>query len=219
MTQQQIRGIIFDMDGVISDTAVLHYQAWKRVADEEGLAFSRADYARMSGTTRTENLRLFTEGLDVDEATKQNWMVRKNDYFLEMIEQMQPGDAMPGIERLIHEAKAAGLKVAVGSSSRNARPVLTRLGLIDEFDVIGDGHTVVRSKPASDLFMWVAGALGLHPWEILVIEDSPKGVTAANNGGFNVVGVGHLDLSAASAQYDTLAAVSLMELIAQLQPA
>jgi len=213
-----IRGIIFDLDGVIADTAEFHYLAWKQLADEEGLTFTRADYLAMSGTKREENLRLFTQGLDVDEVTKQAWMERKNRYLVERIERLQPHDTAPGIVRLLDEAQTDGIKVGIGSSSRNARLVLHYLQLTDRFEVIGDGDTVVNSKPQPDIFLWVAGALRLHPRETIVIEDSPAGIQAARHGGFYAVGVGDNPLHEAHAVFPNFADVSLSELFEALTP-
>ena len=207
-----IRGIIFDLDGVIADTAEFHYLAWKQLADEESLVFTRADYLAMSGTKREENLRLFTQGLSIDEVTQQAWMERKNRYLVERIERLQPRDTAPGIVNLLDEAQADGIKVAIGSSSRNARLVLHYLQLTDRFEVIGDGDTVVNSKPQPDSFLWVAGALRLLPREILVIEDSQAGIQAARHGGFYAVGVGSNPLQNAHVIFPNLADVSLAEL-------
>jgi beta-phosphoglucomutase len=208
----EIRGIIFDLDGVIADTAEFHYLAWKQLADEEEIAFTRTDYVAMSGTKREENLRLFTQGLDIDEVTKQAWMERKNRYLVEHIERLQPQDTAPGIINLLDEAKLCGIKVAIGSSSRNARLVLHYLQLTNRFEVIGDGDTVVNSKPQPDIFLWVAGALRLHPREIIVIEDSPAGIQAARHGGFYAVGVGDNPLPQAHVTFSNLADVSLLAL-------
>lgn len=207
-----IRGIIFDLDGVIAHTAEFHYLSWKQLADEEGVAFTRADYVPMNGRKREENLRLFTEGLDIDEATKQAWMARKNGYLVERIAQLQPQDAASGILRLLDEAQVAGIKVAVGSSSRNARLVLKHLQLTDRFEVIGDGSSVVNSKPQPDIFIWVAGALRLHPREVLVIEDAQAGVQAARHGGFYVLGLGEQSGQEAHAHLPNLGDVSLLEI-------
>lgn len=216
MIAPDIRAIIFDMDGVISDTAMLHYQSWQRLADEEGVQFSYEKYERMLGTTREENLRIFTEGLAVSDVTQQAWMTRKNGYFKEMAEQLTPEDALPGVNELLDQAEVAGLSVAVGSSSRNVHLVLGRLGLLDRFAVIGDGNSIVNSKPAPDIFLWVAGGLGISPQHVLVIEDSPKGVQAALTGGFYAVGVGKADLSAAHHHFDTLAGRTLDDLTGRL---
>jgi kojibiose phosphorylase len=208
----EIRGIIFDLDGVIADTAELHYRSWQQLADELDLPFSRANYAPMNGTKREENLRLFTQGLDVDEATKQAWMERKNRYLVDMLNNLTPEDTAPGAVRILDEAQENGIKVAVGSSRRNAKLVLEQLGLLKRFEVIGDGGTVVNSKPQPDIFLWVAGAMHLLPYQILVVEDSQAGVQAARHGGFYVVGVGDKAGDEAHATLPNLADVSLSQL-------
>lgn len=194
MRKAEIQGIIFDLDGVIADTAEMHYRSWQRLADEVGIHFDRQANEHLRGTNRELSLQRFTEGVEVDEATRCLWFERKNTYFLEQMQQMQAGDELPGVRRLLHEIRAAGLKVGVGSSSKNARPVLEQLDLVDSFDVIGDGYIVKNSKPAPDIFLWVAGALRLAPRHILVIEDSQAGVDAALTGGFYVLGVGNSEL-------------------------
>lgn len=216
MTTVDIRGIIFDLDGVIANTAELHYESWKRLAEEVHVPFTRDNYHAMSGKKREENLRLFTEGLNLDDATKQAWFERKNGYFVEKMNHLQPEDAMPGIPRLIAQAKEAGIKLGVGSSSRNAFPVLERLQLTHNFLVIGDGSSVVNSKPAPDIFLWVAGGLGLHPRHILVIEDSPAGVAAARAGGFYVIGVGDAPFQGANAVVPDFGNYELSDVLALL---
>lgn len=211
----EIKAVIFDCDGVISDTAKLHFQAWKQLADEENLTFTWEDYHRMSGTKREENLRLFTEGLDLDEETKQAWLARKVSYFDKLLPTLQPGDELPGISRILDEAEEAGIRVAVASASYNARAVIERLGLTERFEVIGDGYCVVNSKPAQDIFIWSAGGLGLPPKNCMVIEDAKSGVQAALTGGFTVVGVGDGPVQAAHFTVPTLAEIPLTDLIEQ----
>jgi beta-phosphoglucomutase len=213
MSQADIRGLIFDLDGVIANTAEFHYQAWQRLADEEGVPFSRETYLRMSGTNRDENLRVFTENLDMDMAKKLEWQNRKNDYFVEMRDTLRHGDAMPGIENILKEAEAAGLKIGLGSSSRQAVEVLKLLGIFDYFQVLGDGNIITNSKPAPDIFLWVAGGLGLAPRNCLVLEDSPAGVTAALKGGFYVIGLGDNPLEKAHARLPNLGETSLESLL------
>jgi beta-phosphoglucomutase len=217
MNTPDIRGIIFDLDGVIADTAEFHYRAWHRIAGEENVAFSAEKYyQRMSGRKREENLRVFTENLNIDEATKQAWMARKQGYYAELRDQLQRGDELPGVMRIIEEAKAAKLKLAVGSASKNARQVLERLHLTEHFEVIGDGHVVENSKPAPDIFLWVADSLGLLPRQLLVLEDAQAGVQAARTGGFYVIALGENPLQDAHAQIANLANISLAELITLL---
>ncbi|GAB5491611.1 MAG: beta-phosphoglucomutase [Phototrophicaceae bacterium] len=217
MASPDIRGVIFDMDGVIADTDEMHFQTWQRLANEEGVAFSRDKYLRMSGVGHLDNERIFTEGLTVDRATLDNWMARKQEYYVELRDTLQPKDVMAGIPSLIQDVKAHGLKIGVGSSSRNARPVLKRLGLVDEFEVIGDGYTVKNLKPASDIFLWVAGGLKLLPQHCLVLEDAIAGVTAAQNAGCYVIGVGSAPLNEAHAQVESLANTSLNDLLKLLK--
>jgi len=217
MSTADIRGIIFDLDGVIADTAEFHYQSWQRLADEEGLAFTRQDNdEKLRGTTRVRSLELFTAGLQLDAATKQNWFERKNRYFLEKMVQLQPQDALPGVRSLLDEIEVAALPVAVGSASRNARAVLERLQLSHRFAVIGDGYSVNNSKPAPDIFLWVAGALRLPPRYVLVLEDSQAGIQAARSGGFYTVGIGDIALQGAHAVLPSLKDTSLQKLLSLL---
>jgi beta-phosphoglucomutase len=213
MSQADVKGLIFDLDGVIANTAEFHYQAWQRLAEEEGVPFSRETYIRMSGTNRDENVRIFTEKLQLDDATKREWMIRKNGYFVELRDTLRHGDALPGIENILKEAQAATLKIGLGSSSRQAVEVLKLLGVINYFDVLGDGNIITNSKPAPDIFLWVAGGLGLAPRHCLVLEDSPAGVEAALRGGFYVIGLGHNPLEKAHARLDNLGETSLEALL------
>ncbi len=211
-----IRGLIFDLDGVIADTHEFHYRSWKRLADEEGLPFDETDNEAVRGLTREASLRYVLARVQparaVTPAEAAALMARKNRYFHESMAHIQP---MPGVRPLLDEARAAGLRLGVGSASRNARTVLHTLGLLAHFHVVGDGHTVQNHKPAPDIFLWVAGALGLTPREILVLEDSQVGVTAGLNGGFYVAGISAQDtLHNAHKKLATLAGVSLATLLA-----
>lgn len=212
-----IQGIIFDVDGVIADTIEGHYQSWKRLADEEGLNFNRQDNVALRGVTREVSLQRFLKGRPLDPDTAQAWMARKNGYFQDFLRDMTPDDALPGVRRILTEAQTMGLQLGVGSSSRNARRILERLDLIHFFSAIADGYTVVNSKPAPDIFLWVAGALNLSPRNILIFEDSQAGIQAALTGGFYVVGVGDDDTSAAHMQLPDLSTITLSNLIEQLE--
>jgi beta-phosphoglucomutase len=213
MTQPDIRGLIFDLDGVIADTAEFHYRAWQRLADEEGVRFSRETYLRMTGTSRNENLQVFTENLQLDEATKREWMQRKDGYFVEMRDTLKPGDALPGVENLLKEAQVAGLKIGLASASRHAKDILRLLGLSDYFQVLGDGTIISNSKPAPDVFLWVAGGLGLAPRNCLVLEDAPAGVEAALRGGFYVLGLGSNPLEKAHIRLPHLGETNLRQIL------
>ncbi len=185
-----IRALIFDMDGVIADTIDLHFRAWQRLAQEVQIPFTAEQYRKMQGITRPEALQIFLNGRTVSNETAQEWMDRKNSYFLESLEHMTGSDCRPGAAELVREAKAAGIKVGLGSSSQNAHRVLKKLGLYTLFDSIADGSTVSHNKPAPDIFLWVANQLGAKPDEAVVFEDSEAGVQAALSGRFWVVGIG-----------------------------
>jgi beta-phosphoglucomutase len=186
----QIQGVIFDLDGVITDTIRLHYQAWERLLREEGLPFSPQEYDGIRGLSREESLERVLQGRTLEPAAAQAWMKRKNRYFRDLMTQLRPEDTLPGVREWISAARRMGIAIGIGSSSRNARDVLTRLALIDAFDAIGDGYTVRNTKPAPDIFLWVAGRLNIFPAQTVVVEDGEAGILAAKTGGFKVVGVG-----------------------------
>lgn len=196
----EIKAFIFDLDGVITDTAEYHYRAWKRLADEEGLPFTREDNEQLRGVSRRESLLRLLKGREIPEATLQEWMTRKNDYYQAFLDDITPNDRLPGVTRFIDEARTAGLRLGIGSASKNARTVIQRLALSDTFEIIGDGYAVVNSKPAPDLFVWVAGGLRVPVDTAVVFEDAAAGIDAAKAAGCLSVGVGsagvdHADLA------------------------
>jgi beta-phosphoglucomutase len=215
----EIHALIFDLDGVIADTIELHYLSWKRLADEENVLFTHQDNDRLRGLPRRESLDIFVRGRHLDEDTAQQWMQRKNGYFHEYLAHFSPANRLPGVARLLDEARAAGLKLGVGSASKNAHAVLERLELLDAFDVIGDAHAVMRHKPAPDVFLWVAERLGVLPAQTLTFEDSSVGVEAALAGGFWVVGLGTAAVGQAHVVLPDLVNVNLQMLLAQLDEA
>ncbi len=187
-----IQALIFDLDGVITDTAEYHFQAWKKMADEEGYPFSREDNEALRGVSRRESLNRLLKGRLIPEEKALELMDRKQRYYVELLESITPNDLLPGVINFLDEAKAAGLKVGLGSASRNARTVLTKLGVLERFDALGDGYSVVNTKPAPDLFLWTAGRLNVYPPNTIVFEDAEAGIEAALRGGFWTVGIaGH----------------------------
>ncbi len=185
-----IQGFIFDLDGVITDTAEYHYRAWKRLADELGIPFTREENEALRGIPRRESLLLMLKGRSYPEDVLTELMERKNGYYLEFIREISPRDLLPGARELLQEIRAAGLKIVLGSASKNAREVIERLGITDLFDAIADGYSVTRQKPAPDLFLHAARLLDLPPTACVVVEDAAAGVEAALAGGFYVVGIG-----------------------------
>ena len=190
MTTIRLRGFIFDLDGVLTDTAEFHYRAWQRLADEEGLPFSRLANEKLRGVSRRESLMLIVGQRTYSEEQIQSMMERKNSYYLQAIETITPNDLLPGARALLQEIRAAGLKSAIGSASKNAAQVIDRLGLRPLLDAVSDGYSVEHPKPAPDLFLHAAAQLGLPPSECVVVEDAAAGIEAARAGGFHSVGLG-----------------------------
>jgi beta-phosphoglucomutase len=185
-----LRGFIFDLDGVITDTAEYHFLAWKRLADEQGIPFNREDNEQLRGVSRRESLRRLLKGRAIDEATAQVWMDRKNSYYQSYLTQMTPNDLLPGAREFLEAARRAGIGVGLASASRNAQTVLDGMKVSHLFDVLGDGYAVINTKPAVDLFVWVAGGLRLLVTECVVFEDAEAGVDAALLAGMKCVGIG-----------------------------
>lgn len=209
-----IRGFIFDLDGVITDTAEYHYRGWKRLADEEGLLFSREENEQLRGIPRRESLMLIVKDHIYPEEKIQEMMERKNGYYLEFIKEISPRDLLPGAKELLEEIRAAGLKNALGSASKNAGEVIERLGIRSLFDAISDGHSVEHQKPAPDLFLHAAKQLNLSPAECIVVEDAAAGIEAAHAGGFWSVGLGPPErVGKADAIFPGLSGVHLTDLL------
>lgn len=186
----EIKGVIFDLDGVLTDTAEYHYRAWKRLADEEGISFNREDNEALRGVSRRESLNLMLKDRQISEEQAQAWMERKNNYYREMLKQITPADVLPGSLSLLRELHQSGIKIAIASASKNAREVLNSLGLIDAIDVLCDGFSVLEPKPAPDLFLYAAQQLGLSPEVCVVLEDAEAGVEAALSAGMRCIGLG-----------------------------
>jgi beta-phosphoglucomutase len=188
-----IRGFLFDLDGVLVDTAQYHFLAWQRMAAELGIHFGEAENEQLKGVSRAESLNriLAWGGKSLSDAEKQHWMTLKNDWYLELVRGMPADDYLPGAHEFLSASRAAGIKVALGSASKNAPLILERLGWIPLFDALVDGNVVTASKPDPEVFLEGARRLGLKPEECVVFEDSEAGVEAARRGGMKVVGIGH----------------------------
>ena len=188
-----IRGFLFDLDGVLVDTAQYHFLAWQRMAAELGIHFGEAENEQLKGVSRAESLNRIIAwgGKSLSDAEKQHWMTLKNDWYLELVRGMPADDYLPGAHEFLRASRAAGIKVALGSASKNAPLILERLGWIPLFDAMVDGNVVTASKPDPEVFLEGARRLGLKPEECVVFEDSEAGVEAARRGGMKVVGIGH----------------------------
>ncbi|MCC7207141.1 MAG: beta-phosphoglucomutase family hydrolase [Anaerolineae bacterium] len=185
-----IKGFIFDLDGVLTDTQELHFLSWQQVCAEEGIPFDHEISDRLRGIPRVAALDVILNGLPYDDSARQSLLARKAHYFLGYVDQLAHHDRLPGVTRFLDEARAAGLRLGVGSASVNARRVLRQVGLADHFVAIGDGNSVPVHKPAPDIFLWVADQLGLKPSQAVVFEDGAAGIEAALAGGFWTVGLG-----------------------------
>jgi beta-phosphoglucomutase len=187
---KEIKGFIFDLDGVITDTAEYHYKSWKKLAEEEELFFNREVNEQLRGVSRMDSLDIILDGKEIPAEQKKEWTDRKNSYYQDYLEEITKADILDDMEAKLMKLKADGYKLAVGSSSRNARKVLKHLQITDIFDTIADGNSVENAKPAPDLFLHAAKNLGLEPEECVVLEDAESGVEAALAANMKAVGVG-----------------------------
>ena len=187
-----IKAFIFDLDGVIVDTAKYHFIAWRRMANAVGFDFSEEENEKLKGVSRMDSLNLILKwgGAEKTEEEKRALATQKNDWYREYILKMDDSEILEGIIAFLDAATAKGIKLAVGSSSKNATTILEQIGLKDRFEVIVDGNKLTKSKPDPQVFLLGAEAMGLKPEECLVFEDAEKGVDAALAGGFYAVGVG-----------------------------
>ena len=191
---QRPNAFIFDLDGVLTDTSEYHYEAWKHLADDLGIPFTREENDRyLRGVSRRESLMYIIRGRHYSEDQIQEMMDRKNRYYVEMIEKMTPNDLVPGGRELLQEIRQAGIKIAIASVSKNARTVLDRLGINAYLDAVADGYSVSNSKPAPDIFVFAAGMLNTPTSQCLVLEDAGAGVEAAKKGGMLAIGIGPQD--------------------------
>jgi beta-phosphoglucomutase len=187
-----IRALIFDLDGVIVDTAKYHYLAWKRLAEELGFFFSIENNERLKGVSRVRSLEILLEvgGLKFEEEVKTKLADKKNAWYVEYILKMTPEEILPGVISILEEAKQKGIKTAIGSASKNAGTIMERIDLLKYFDVIIDGNKVSKAKPDPEVFLLAALELNLKPNECIVFEDAEAGIEAAINGQMHVVGIG-----------------------------
>lgn len=184
--------VIFDLDGVICFTDKYHYQAWKQMADGQGIYFDEVINNRLRGVSRMASLEIILEraGRAYSEAEKQALAEEKNETYRKLLLNMSPADLSDEVAGTLRRLRAAGVKIAIGSSSRNAKTILRQLGILDWFDAISDGENITRSKPDPEVFSKAAQMLGLDPGVCLVVEDANAGIQAACAGGFSSAGLG-----------------------------
>ncbi len=203
-------GFIFDLDGVIVDTAKYHYLAWKNLAEELGFEFTKEQNELFKGVSRKRCLEILLDIGNV-KATKEQfdrWMVEKNEDYLTYIEQMDESEILPDVVRVLTFLKERNIPIALGSASKNARPILEKVKLLSYFDVIVDGNNVTKAKPDPEVFLIAAESLGVPPENCVVFEDAVAGIEAANNAEMLSIGIGSAKiLSKANFNFDNFTAI------------
>ncbi len=191
-----MKGAIFDLDGVIVDTAKYHYLAWKRLAQELGFEFKESDNERLKGVSRMKSLEILLEvgGFSFSNDVKLRMADRKNNWYIEYISAIDESELLKGAKEYLVKLKDSGIKIALGSASKNATTILNRLKITHLFDSIVDGNKVSRAKPDPEVFLIAAQELGLKPKECVVYEDAEAGITAARAAGMRTVGIGSRDI-------------------------
>lgn len=191
-----IKACIFDLDGVIVDTAKYHFLAWKRLADELKIPFNESDNERLKGVSRMKSLEIILEigNLNLDEEEKEKLADKKNSWYVEYINKMKKEEILPGVENFLDTLRKKGIKLAVASASKNTRIILERLKLNDFFDTVVDGNMVSKAKPDPEIFIKTAMILDIAPEEAVVFEDAVAGIAAAKKAGMKVVGVGNKEI-------------------------
>ena len=186
-----MRGAIFDLDGVIVDTAKYHYLAWRSLAERLGFEFTAADNERLKGVSRVESLKILLEigGVEAGEAERLKMAEEKNKEYVEYISRLEPAEILPGAKEYLQQLRQQGVKIALGSASKNAAFILDRLGIAELFDAVIDGTKVSKAKPDPEVFLAASEALGLAPADCVVFEDAAAGVEAGKAAGCRVVGI------------------------------
>lgn len=215
--KRTIKAVIFDLDGVIAVTDDCHYKAWKKLADEEGIYFDRNINERLRGVSRAESLEIVLEKAEkrYTAEEKAGMAHRKNLYYRETAGTLTPKDVLPGVLRNIAELKKKGVKIAIGSSSKNTPLLLERLQLSDCFDAVTDGNDIKKSKPDPEVFLKAAERLGTDPCECLVVEDAQAGIDAGRAAGMVTLSLGKA--AKGDFAFENLAKESIAGLIAEIE--
>lgn len=183
---------LFDLDGVLVDTAVFHFQAWRRLTQDLGFDIDEEFNETLKGISRMDSLdRILAKGnITLSQDEKNTYATRKNEWYLELVNQMTPEDVLPGVEKFLQDSKKQGIKIALGSASKNAQIILEKTQILHYFDALIDGNHVSKSKPDPEVFLKGAEALGVSNEECVVFEDAFAGIEAAKAAGMYAVGIG-----------------------------
>lgn len=195
-----MKALIFDLDGVLVDSAKYHYLAWNAVAEALGFKFTEKDNERLKGVSRMKSLEILLEigGIIMSEEMKEKTASEKNEHYRRLISTMTPEEILPGVEDFLKEVKTAGILTAIGSASKNTPLIMERTNLSKYFDAVADGTMVSKAKPDPEVFLKGAELLGVPPSECIVFEDAEAGVEAAHNAGMKAVGIGNPSILGAS---------------------
>jgi beta-phosphoglucomutase len=190
------KGALFDLDGVLVDTARYHYLAWRRLANELGFEFSEADNERLKGVSRMRSLEILLETghLVVDEPDKLEMATKKNNWYVEYISNIDESELLPGAKEYLQQLKKEQLKIGLGSASKNALLIVNNLKISHLFDAIIDGNKVTKAKPDPEVFLLGARELGVAAGDCVVFEDAIAGIEAAKRAGMKTVGIGKKDV-------------------------
>ncbi len=187
-----IKACLFDLDGVVVDTARYHYIAWKEIADGLGFHFSENDNERLKGISRMQSLDILLEvgKIQLGQVQKEDLAERKNNLYVSYIRKMTPDEILPGVMPFLDELRDNKILIALGSASKNALAILEKINLTHKFDAVIDGNKVSKAKPDPEVFLKGAAELGVNPEECLVFEDAQAGIDAARNAGMSIIGIG-----------------------------
>lgn len=186
-----MKGAIFDLDGVLVDTAIYHYAAWKELANKLGFDFTETDNERLKGVSRMKSLEILLSvgNITADDEQKEKWAKEKNERYVKLLDNLSEKSLLSGAKDYLTKLRKDGVLIALGSASKNAPLILKRTGIADMFDAVVDGNSVSKAKPDPEIFLKGAELLGLEPKDCTVFEDSQAGIEAARAGGFSVVAV------------------------------
>jgi beta-phosphoglucomutase len=188
----QFKSALFDLDGVIVDTAVYHFKAWRRLANELGFDFTEHQNEQLKGISRMESLDLILQwgNKQLSQEDKNIWATRKNEWYLELITNMTPREILPGVKDFLNQLKDEKIAIALGSASKNSKMILNKIELFHYFDAIIDGNNITKGKPDPQVFLMGAVETNSLPSECIVFEDAQAGIEAAKAGGMFAVGIG-----------------------------
>lgn len=192
----KIKAAIFDLDGVIVDTAKYHYLAWKKLAEEMGFEFTLKDNEKLKGVSRMKSLEILLQvgGVQLSDKEKQAAAEKKNKWYVEYISKLDKTSILPGVEKFLQDLKSHEIKIALGSASKNSMIILNNLELVHYFDAIVDGNRVSKAKPDPEVFLLASQELQCKPEECVVFEDAEAGIEAALSGNMKAIGVGSADV-------------------------